>query len=552
MPWNFLRHAQPPEAPPRLPAAVALGFVVLFLLLDWISFVHPMRGTHITAWNPQAALAIALLTHYPSSGWLVGPLMAAAAAWRGLPDPAVPTAVAALVSTLGFMATAAALRRALGPETRNAYLAFLAIAAVGAALQAGLYVGTLSVVGFEVSDRVPGAFIRRWVADAVSIIVSLPVIFVLADRGRRAQTLAMLRTVEWWLVAAAALAASYAVFGRPAEDQFKFFYLLFVPVAWGAARFGNVGAVWSAALVQALLFTAVQADTYRPLTVFELHMLMTALGATGLLLGATVEERQRAEEALRASLHAAAAADMAAAMAHELNQPLTALRTYARAAQLMAQQPAAAPGAGGPPLVEVTDKLVAEVNRAGAVMKRLRDFFRERGTELQPVALQTVIDEVVQSQAAHADAAGVTLQADCPPELPPVWIDAVQIAVVLRNLVSNAIEAAAPAPAARFPLQPAGRFPAQPAARVIVQAEAQGRQLVVRVQDSGPGIAADELGELFESRAGSRASAKPGGMGIGLVISRSIIEAHEGRLWAEAGPGGKFSFSIPLLEPDHA
>jgi two-component system, LuxR family, sensor kinase FixL len=138
----------------------------------------------------------------------------------------------------------------------------------------------------------------------------------------------------------------------------------------------------------------------------------------------------------------------------------------------------------------------------------------------------------------------VTLQADCPPALPPVWIDAVQIAVVLRNLVSNAIEAAAPPPSTRFPIQPA--------ARVMVQAEAQGRQLVVRVQDSGPGIAADELGELFESRAGSRASSKPGGMGIGLVISRSIIEAHEGRLWAEAGPGGKFSFSIPLLEPDHA
>ena len=538
MPWTFLRQAQPPTTTVRLPPAVALGFVVLFLLLDWISFVHPMRGTHITAWNPQAALAIALLVRHPSSWWLVGPVMAAAAAWRGLPEPALPTAVAALVSTLGFMATAAALRRALGPQTRNAYLAFLAIAAVGAALQAGLYVGTLGIVGFQLSDRVPGAFIRRWVADAVSIIVSLPVIFVLADRARRAQTLAMLRTVEWWLVAAAALAASYAVFGRPAEDQFKFFYLLFVPVAWGAARFGNVGAAWAAALVQALLFTAVQADTYRPLTVFELHMLMTALGATGLLLGATVEERQRAEEALRASLHAAAAADMAAALAHELNQPLTALRTYARAAQLMAQQPPQAHGGNGPPLVEVTDKLVAEVNRAGAVMKRLRDFFRQRGTELQPVALQSVIEEVVQSQAAHADAAGVVLDADCPPSLPTVWIDAVQIAVVLRNLVSNAIEAAAPAPAAR----------------VTVQAEAQGRHLVVKVRDSGPGIPADELGELFESRdgsrAGSRASAKPGGMGIGLVISRSIIEAHEGRLWAEAGPGGKFSFSIPLLDPD--
>jgi two-component system sensor kinase FixL len=534
MPWTFMRHAPRPwAAAAALPPVVAVGFVVMFMLLDWISFVHPMRGTHITAWNPQAALAIALLTRYPSSWWLVGPVLAAAAASRGLPEPGWPAAVAALVSTIGFAATAAALRRALGPQTRNAYLAFLAIAALGSALQSALYVGTLAVTGFEVSDRVPGAFLRRWVGDAVSMIVSLPVIFVLADRSRRTQTLAMLRSVEWWLVAAAAMAASYAVFGAPAEDQFKFFYLLFLPVAWGATRFGNVGAVWSAALVQALLFTAVQADSYRPLTVFELHMLMTALGATGLLLGATVEERQRAEEALRASLHAAAAADMAAALAHELNQPLTALRTYARAAQLMAQQPPD-PGGGAPPLVDVTDKLVAEVARAGAVMKRLREFFRHRSTELQPVALQAVIDEVVQAQAAHADAAGVTLRIDCPPGLPPVWIDAVQIGVVLRNLVSNAIEAAAAATG--------------PASLVSVQAEAQGRQLVVKVHDSGPGIAADELGELFESRP----SAKPGGMGIGLVISRSIIEAHQGRLWAEAGPGGKFSFSIPLLEPEHA
>jgi len=534
MPWTFVRHAPHPSgAAPAMPAVVAVGFVVLFMLLDWLSFVHPMRGTYITAWNPQAALAIALLARYPSSSWLVGPVLAAAAASRGLPEPAVPAAVASLVSTLGFAATAWALRRALGPQTRNAYLAFLGIAALGSALQSGLYVGTLGLIGFEVTDRLPGAFMRRWIGDAVSVLVSLPVIFVLADRGRRAQTLAMLRTVEWWLVAAAAMAASYAVFGRPAEDQFKFFYLLFVPVAWGAARFGNVGAVWSAALVQALLFTAVQADTYRPLTVFELHMLMAALGATGLLLGATVEERQRAEEALRASLHAAAAADMAAALAHELNQPLTALRTYARAAQLMAQQPPGAAMAGtGPPLVEVTDKLVAEVNRAGAVMKRLRDFFRQRGTELQPVAMHSLIDEVVRAQAAHAEAAGVLLRADCPPALPPVWIDAVQIEVVLRNLVSNAIEAAA----------------AGPAADVMVRAELQARQLVVKVQDSGPGIDADELGELFESRT----SSKPGGMGIGLVISRSIIEAHEGRLWADAGPGGKFSFSIPLLEPDHA
>lgn len=520
---------------PAPPAVVAAGFLVLYGLLDWLSFVHPMRGTTITAWNPQAALSLALLTRYPGSGWLVAAALTLTAASRALPGPVLPAMTASLATTVGFVFTALALRRVLGPlpriTTRKAYLGFLLIAAIGSALLALLYVGTLAAVGFEARDRLLAAFLRRWIGDGVSVIVSLPVVLVLADRVRQAETLAMLRSVEWWLVAAAAMAAAYAVFGLPAQDPFKLFYALFLPVAWGAARFGHVGAVWSAALVQALLFAAVQGTDYRPLTVFELHMLMAALGATGLLLGATVEEQQHAERALRASLHAAAAADMAAALAHELNQPLTAMRTYARAAQVMAQQPPSAdrdnPRAE---LQDVTTRLVAEVTRAGAVVRRLRDFFRQRGTELQPTDIDELIRDVMAAQALHAQASGVDLCVETLPGLPPAWIDRVQIEVVLRNLVANAIDAAA---------QAAGAAP-----RVVVSASVKGNRLQVQVVDSGPGLQADELAAVFDSRP----SSKPGGMGIGLVISRSIIEAHEGNLWAEAGPGGRFAFSIPLAE----
>ncbi len=521
-----------------LPTAVAAGYVVLYFLLDWVSFVHPMRGTSITAWNPQAALAVALLTRFPGCWWLVGCTLAAAAVGRAPPLGVVSEVSASVVLTIGYVCTAAGLRRGFGPMprvgTRNAYLMFLAVAVAGAALNAALYVGTLAIVGFPAADRLPVAFLRSWTGDVVSLIVTLPVVFVLADRLRRAETLAMLRTVEWWLVAAAAMLAAYAVFARPTEDQFKFFYLLFLPVAWGAARFGNVGAVGSAALVQTLLILAVQSSPYQPFTVFELHLLMAALGATGLLLGATVDEREQAEQALRASLHVAAAADMAAALAHELNQPLTALRTYAKAAQLLAQRPAEARPEGSETLAEVTAKLVGEVNRAGAVVKRLRDFFRQRGTELQQVPIGPVIAEVLASQAMRAQAVEVELASECAPGLPAVWMDAVQVEVVLRNLVSNAIDAA--------------QEHAGAGGQVRVAAQLRGRYLVVEVLDSGPGLSVEELPVIFESRR----SSKPGGMGIGLMISRSIIEAHEGRLWAEAGPGGKFFFSLPLsVEEPH-
>ncbi|MEW6706595.1 MAG: MASE1 domain-containing protein [Pseudomonadota bacterium] len=529
--------AQTPPAGP-LPAAAMVGYLVLYLLLDWVSYVHPMRGTNITAWNPQAALAVALLARSPRHWWLVACSLVLAAVARGLPQFSPADTGASLMLTLGYAATAAALRHWLGAvpwvANRKAYLVFLLSAVAGAALNAALYVGSLGLFGAAPLERLPAAFMRGWVGDAVSLVVTLPVVAALAHRRRRSESAAMLLTLEWWLVCAAALLAAYAVFARPTEDQFKFFYLLFLPVAWGAARFGTVGAVWAAAAVQGLLILAVQGSPYQPLTVFELHMLMAALGATGLLLGATVDEREQAEQALRASLHAAAAADMAAALAHELNQPLTALRSYARATQLMAQQAGPAQQAGAGSLADVTTKLVGEVNRAGEVVKRLRDFFRQRGTELHLTPMAPLVDAVLQSQAVRARSAGVALQAQCDPALPPVWMDRVQIEVVLRNLVSNALDAASQRP--------------DPHPFVRVDATLEAGRVLVAVRDSGAGVSAEELPQVFESRR----SSKPGGMGIGLKISRSIIEAHEGRLWAEPGPGGHFFFTLPLAATEEA
>jgi signal transduction histidine kinase len=277
-----------------------------------------------------------------------------------------------------------------------------------------------------------------------------------------------------------------------------------------------------------LLIAAVQSSSYRPPTVFELQMLMCILGAMGLLLGTTVDEREHSARALRASLHVAAAGDMAAALAHELNQPLMALRSYARSAQLLTERRGTQASLNDPGLDEVAGRLVHEANRAAEVVRRLKDFFRHRGTELEQIGLESLLREVIESQRPRAEAANIRIETVVEAGLPPVWIDRVQIEVVVRNLVANAVDAAADG--------------ARAAPKVEVRLSRTEKAVLLEVNDTGRGISPEGLPGLFDSRP----SSKPGGMGIGLFISRAIVESHDGRLWAEAGTTGQFRLALPL------
>ena len=529
---TLIKSSRPAWAPWGTPALMTALYLLLYVGLDRLSFIHPMRGLNITPWNPQAALAVALLMWQPSAWWLVslGLVGGELAIWN-LPQFKLADVPASAMTTLGYVLMAAGLARWIGPAPRTAtrrhFLVFLLIVAMGTLLNAMLYVGTLALAGIPQPDRIAPAVLRSWIGDTAGLMVMLPLLLGLAGPERRGQSLHVLRSAEWWLIAALATLGAWAVFARPAEDQFKYFYLLLLPAAWSAARFGVVGAIWSSALIQMLLIAAVLSLPYRSPTVFELQILMVVVAGCGLLLGTIVDEREEAARTLRDSLRLAAAGDMAAALAHELNQPLSALSTYACASQLLVGQLASErPDLAGP-LTDVTDRLVAEANRASAVVMRLRNFFRDRTTELQPTDLSALLNEVARTQAPRAAALGIQLTWSGDPSVPPVWLDQVQIMVVLRNLLSNAIEAAS---------QASERW-------VSVRAtKGSDDQAVVSVLDSGGGIGSGQLQQCFEHSP----STKPGGMGIGLSISRAILEAHGGRLWAEPGPGGKFFFSLPL------
>ncbi len=316
------------------------------------------------------------------------------------------------------------------------------------------------------------------------------------------------------------------MFGRGANDYFKFFYLLFVPVVWVSARLGVPGAVLAASLTQVGLIIAVQSVPHEDLAVFELQVLMAAITLTGLLLGVAVDERTRAAVALRGSLRLAAAGQMAAALAHELSQPLTALSSYAQAGQMLALSAQGLQPDQRDQLVGVTQRMMDDTKRAGNVIKRLREFFRSGSTDLRAVSPDVLVNEAVQAHAGRAAALNLRLETRIQQDLPAMWLDANQIGVVLRNLIANAMDS--------IEIAKTGDH-------IVIHAFIVKGELVIEVQDNGPGVDAQRLQTLFDAGP----SDKPGGMGIGLSICRAIVEAHGGQLWAQAGPQGRFLFTLP-------
>jgi len=512
------------------------AYVAAFLLLDWVSYIRPLQGLNITPWNPQPALAIALLLwdrRLLAVVWLG--LVAAELAVRGVPPDwfAMLAATAALSLSFAAIARAIVLRldRALTLSTRRDLLWLTGIVVAGSLFSGTVYVLTYALAGAGPSGPLDEAISRYWIGDAVGIVVTLPMLLVLMNPGRRAALLGVLRSPQWWLIAALIALLLWDVFARDARDHFKYFYLLLLPVVWASARLGLAGAVSAAALTQVGLIVALQSAPSPDLTVFELQVLMAALTMTGLLLGVAVDERARAEAELQGSLRMAAAGQMAAALAHELSQPLTALSSYADAARLLAGSSALSDAERLSRLSDVSQRMADDAQRAGDVVKRLREFFRTGSTNLQTVAPAALLHETIRAHERRADALQIRLDGEIDDALPPVAIDPVQIAVVLRNLVANAIDAASASGGG---------------GRVTVRARTDGDDLLVQVRDSGPGVDSARLQTLFEPGV----STKPGGMGVGLSFCRAIVEAHGGRLWAQSGPYGLFCFTLPLRTPE--
>jgi PAS domain S-box-containing protein len=226
------------------------------------------------------------------------------------------------------------------------------------------------------------------------------------------------------------------------------------------------------------------------------------------------------------------AGQMAAALAHELNQPLTAAANSANAGRrLLATGEPERLGEAREAMVEVAEQLV----RAGQIIRRLRDFISRRETEKQVESVAIMVDEASALALNGSSATGVSVHFHFDPNASLALVNPIQIQQVLTNLIRNAVEAMAAC--SRRDLW-------------ITTARLNEEKIEIAVSDTGIGLSADGAGRLFQPFV----TTKPHGMGLGLSICKSIVEAHGGCLKCEPNPGGGaiFRFTVAAVGADDA
>lgn len=237
---------------------------------------------------------------------------------------------------------------------------------------------------------------------------------------------------------------------------------------------------------------------------------------------AELEAEQRRQELTHFS-RVSAMGELAASLAHELNQPLTGVLTNAQAAARFLDE--------DPPNLaevrEILDDIIEDDRRAGEVIRRLRAMLQSGAVESGEVDLNDVVTNVVKLVASDAILRDVTIVTDLAPDVARIAGDRIQMQQVVLNLIVNAMDA----------------MRAEPVRRVIVRTETDGPQGVrLSVSDTGPGIEHDRLGKVFQPFF----TTKSDGLGMGLSIARTIVEAHGGVLWAANNPEGGASFLFKL------
>ncbi len=214
---------------------------------------------------------------------------------------------------------------------------------------------------------------------------------------------------------------------------------------------------------------------------------------------------------------------MASTLAHELNQPLSAITNYVETCRyLMRRKPEP-----DHTVIDALELARDQALRAGAIIRKIRAFTMSGEIARQSVDLEAVIQDACASMRRLKLAQGVTITCDLDPGFPPLLGDSVQLEQVVANLARNAIEATEGCPRRE----------------VAIRTQVREHEVLVEISDTGRGLADEMIENLFEPFR----TTKESGTGLGLPICRAIVEAHGGRLWAENGPAGAmFSFTLPL------
>ncbi len=515
---------------PMLVGAYLAGYVTL----DWLSYIQPFAPFGITPWNPPTGLSFVLILLFGQRflPWLfVAPFLANMLV-RHFPL-AWPIELAGDAIIGGGYA--AGLLVLLSPKTRfnpalpsmRDVVMLIGVAALSSAVVAAGFVTLLTIAGLVTPDAFARAALRFWIGDVIGVAVVAPFALIFLTRGKQ-----LTATPETAAQIAAILVALVLVFLAAEQHQFELFYLLFLPVIWMAVRGGLELVTLGILLTQIGLILCIQLLPLEGADVTSFQALMLVLALSGLAAGAAVTEHQRIEAQLRRHQDSLAhvsrlgsMGELAAMVAHEINQPLMAAGTYVR---LVADglRSIEVP----PAIVETNEKAVGQVQRAADVVRQLRALIRLDQSNRAPVNVERIVKETIDLYQPELDRHGIAVRLALDAPLPLVMVDLLQIEQVMLNLLKNAAEAI--------------RDTSDGGGVITVMASQQSpSHLVLKVEDTGPGFPSTILG----SGLAFSASKKAEGLGIGLSLCRSIIESHGGELQiSNKGPGASITFTLPI------
>lgn len=520
-----------------------------YLGLEWMSFIHEYKGLPVTPWNPGLGVVFGLMVVAgPGSGLILFAGVVAAEEFVLRTDLSWPIVVTiAALTASSYAAIAAVARRALRLDTALTHLrdvlVLLAAGLAGAVLSGVLLTALLVAAGTLGPREVWNASLPLMIGDVIGIAVVTPLLlrFVFHRRAMTMRTVLVL--APELILVVGVIAAALAILDNDGSGGHKFFYVLFLPIVAAALHRGLDGACLALALTQLGLVGLLHGRGYDAQVFTEFQTQMLVLTATGLIVGVTVSERRNADRHAKAAearhkqkeSDAAQAArfnlvsGMASALAHEITQPMTAVRALARSAQHILRMP-------GGDLARADGNLttmITHIDHAGDVLRHVRDFLRRGTPHLSTIDIRTMIEETLVLARANATARHVAIELVVPPDLPAVHGDHVQLQQVLLNLVHNSIEA----------------IGARDGGVVHISAQPleQPPRVEISVVDNGPGVAGELADRLFEPLTTS----KHEGLGLGLSICASIVGAHGGRIWLHCRETGRteFRFSLPHNPP---
>lgn len=519
---------------PRSPVAIlAIGTAYLFayVALDYISFVKPFHGLGITPWNPPPGLSLALI-------YLGGPVYAPfVLAAPGLAEfvvrgseTGVSVALAAS-ATVGFVYLIAGVVLRQLPrfdpvlQRLRDVLVLISVAIGAAIVAAASYALLLPSSGAISWTEVKDVVWRCFVGNLIGSLVLTPIVLLVATSQIR-PTLRLLNVFQFLAI----VGALVIVFGYRDATAFQLFYLLFLPLLWVALLHGTAGAAIALGIIQIGLILGAEVRFGPDPGLTALQVLMIALAITGLIVGAIVSERGLAalrlraqQDALNRAFRLRSAGEIAATIAHEINQPLTALTTYSGiAAQAMTNENWELAAA-------TIAKVKTECDRANSVLRSIRDLLRHGGLSKTSVDLHGTLSDLAGVVADDLTAKDITVSVTVPADFRAVLVDDVQLKQAVHNLIVNSSEA---------------MFTSGVGKHITIDVSCpDAHSFVISVLDDGPGFPSG----VDTNDPTPFLTTKPEGSGLGLIVARSITEGHGGSLAIRStSKGAKVDLRFPM------